>query len=49
MSSRKSKVDVAIKFCQKQSFADILRNRCYLKFRKFHWQTPVLESHFNKV
>ena len=26
---RKSEVDFTIKFCQKQSFADILQNRCY--------------------
>ena len=29
MSPQKSEVDVAIKFSQKQSFADILQNRCY--------------------
>ena len=40
---------VTIKFCQKQSFADILQNRSYQKFRKFHWQTPVLEPLSNKV
>ena len=46
---RKSEVDVTIKFCQKQSFADIFQNRCYSKFRKFHRQAPVLESLFHKV
>ena len=34
---------------QKQSFADVLQNRCSLQFRKFHSKTPVLESLFNKV
>ena len=48
MSPRKSDVDVTIKFCQKQLFADILQNRCYLKIRKFHWQTRALEPVFNK-
>ena len=28
MSPRKSEEDVMIKFCQKQSFADVLQNRC---------------------
>ena len=27
-SDQKSEEDVMIKFCQKQSFADILQNRC---------------------
>ena len=49
MSPRKSDVDVTIKFCQKQSFADILQNRCYYKIRKFHWQSTALEPHFNEV
>ena len=34
---------------QKQSFADILQNRCSLKFHKFHRKIPVLESLFNKA
>ena len=33
----------------KQSFADVLRNRCSWKFCIFHMKTPVLESLFNKV
>ena len=33
----------------KQSFADILQNRCSEKFHKFQRKTPVLESLFNKV
>ena len=31
---------------QKQSFADILQNRCFEKFRKFRIKTPVLKSLF---
>ena len=31
---------------QKQSFADILQNRSFEKFRKFRIKTPVLESLF---
>ena len=34
---------------QKQSFADVLRNKCPWKFCKFLWKTPLLESFFNKV
>ena len=34
---------------QKQSFADILQNRCSLKFLNIYRKTPVLESIFNKV
>ena len=34
---------------QKQSFTNVLKNRCSLKFRKIHRKTPVLESLFNKV
>ena len=34
---------------EKQMFADVLQNRCSLKFLKFHRKTPVLESLFNKV
>ena len=34
---------------QKQSFADVLQNRCFQKFRKFRWKTPVLESLFSEV
>ena len=34
---------------QKQSFADVLQNRCSCKFRKFHRKAPVLEWPFNKV
>ena len=34
---------------QKQSFADVVQNRCSCKFRKFHRKAPVLESPFNKV
>ena len=34
---------------QKQSFADILQNRCSWKFRNFYWETPVLESLFCKI
>ena len=33
----------------KQSFTDVLKNRCSLKFRKIHRKTPVLESLFNEV
>ena len=39
-------------FCnvlQKQSFTDVLENRCSQKFCKFHKKAPVLESLFNKV
>ena len=35
--------------CQKQSFADVLQNRCSYKFRKFHWKASVLESPFKKL
>ena len=31
-------------FQQKQSFADVLQNRCSSKFREFHRKTPGLES-----
>ena len=34
---------------QKEPFTDVLQNRCFEKFRKFHRKTPVLESHYNKV
>ena len=34
---------------QKQSFPDILQNRCYEKFHKFHRKASVLEYLFNKV
>ena len=35
---------------QKQSFADVLKNRCSQKFRKFYRKTPVLDSLlFNRV
>ena len=34
---------------QKQSFTDVLQNRCYQKFHKFHWKIPVLVSLFNKA
>ena len=34
---------------QKQSFTNILQNRCSLKFGKFHRKTPVLDPLFNKV
>ena len=33
----------------KQSFADILQNRCSWKFLKFHRKRPVFESLLNKV
>ena len=33
---------------QKQSFADVLRNRCSEKFPKLYEKTPVLESLFSK-
>ena len=33
---------------QKQMFADVLQNRCSLRFRKIHRKTPDLESLFNK-
>ena len=33
----------------KQSFIDVLQNRCSQTFRKFHWKTPILKSVFNKV
>ena len=34
---------------QKQSFTDVLKNRCSEKFGKFHRKTSVLESLFNEV
>ena len=34
---------------QKQSFTDVLRNRCSKNFRKFHRKAPVFESLFNKA
>ena len=34
---------------QKQSFTDVLRNRCPWKFSKFNWKTPFLESFSSKV
>ena len=33
---------------QKQSFADILQNRCFWKVHNFHRKTPVLESLLHK-
>ena len=39
----------AIMLMQRQSFADVLQNRCSLKFGKFHRKTPVLESLFHQV
>ena len=38
-----------IKSAQKQSFADILQNRCPSNFCKTYRKTPVLESLFNQV
>ena len=34
---------------KKQSFADVLQNKCSWNFCKFHRKTLVLESPFNKV
>ena len=34
---------------QKQSFTDVLQNRCSKNFRKFHRKAPVFESLFNKA
>ena len=34
---------------QKQSFADVLQNRCSSKFYIFHKKTTLLEFPFNKV
>ena len=34
---------------QKQSFADVLQNKCSLTFYKFYRKTSVLESRFNKA
>ena len=34
---------------QKQSFTDILQNRCSQTFCKFHRKTPVLEFLFNNI
>ena len=34
---------------QKRSFADVLLNRCPLKFRNVYRKTPVLKFLFNKV
>ena len=34
---------------RKQSFADVLQNSCFWKFRKFRRKKPVLESLFNKA
>ena len=34
---------------QKQRFADVLQNRCSIKFHNIHRKTPVLKSPFNKV
>ena len=36
-------------FPQKQSFPDVLQNRCFLKFRIIHRKTLVLKSLFSKV
>ena len=36
-------------FLQKQSFTDLLQNRCSWKFRGIHRKAPVLKSRFNKV
>ena len=35
-------------FLQKQQFADVLQNRCSLKFRNIYRKIPVLESFINK-
>ena len=32
-----------------QSFTDVIQNKCSFKFCKFHRETPVLQSLFNKV
>ena len=32
----------------KQSFADVLQNRCSYKLSKFHKKKPAVESLFNK-
>ena len=34
---------------ERQPFADVLKNRCYSKFRINQRKTPVLESLFDKV
>ena len=49
MPPRKSEVDVTIKFCQSEAVVRRYSLKCYQKFRKFYWQTPVLESLFNEV
>ena len=49
ISPRKLEEVVMIKFCQKQSFADVLQSGCSEKLRKFHRKNPVLESLPNKV
>ena len=36
-------------FHQEHSCADVLQNKGSKKFRKFHQETPVLETPFNKV
>ena len=42
MSPRKSEEDVMITFCQNQSFADVLHNRCSSKLSRFQRKKPVL-------
>ena len=34
---------------QKQPSQVICKKRCFKRFHKFNWKTPVLESLFNKV
>ena len=46
-SLKQGKKDIGI--LQKQPFADVVENRCSLKFHKIHKNSPVLESLFYKV
>ena len=48
MSPQKSEEGDMIDFCQKQSFADVLQNRCSQKLHRFHRKKTVLESLLNK-
>ena len=38
-----------INLFKRQSFSNVLQNRCSKKFHNFHKKTPVLEFIFNKV
>ena len=40
---------VGLRLIQRQSYADVLQNKCFHKFHNIHRKTPALGFLFNKV